>query len=98
MAQQLDKQKVQHFARQLFGHYTSGILTLLVHIGHQTGLFEAMAQGPGTSQAIADRAGLHERYVREWLAAIATGGIVTYEPASQTFTLPPEHAVCLTGA
>jgi SAM-dependent methyltransferase len=97
MTQQLDKKKIQDFARQLFGHYTSGILTLLVHIGHQTGLFEAMAQGPGTSQEIAERAALHERYVREWLAAMATGGIATYAPASQTFTLPPEHAVCLTG-
>jgi SAM-dependent methyltransferase len=97
MTQQLDKKKVQHFARQLFGHYTSGIVTLLVHVGHQTGLFEAMAQGPGTSQAIADRAGLHERYVQEWLAAMATSGIAVYKPASQTFTLPPEHAVCLTG-
>jgi SAM-dependent methyltransferase len=97
MTQQLDKKKVQNFARQLFGHYTSGMLTLLVDIGHQTGLFEVMAQESGTSQDIAERAGLHERYVREWLAAMATGGIAAYEPVSQTFTLPPEHAVCLTG-
>ncbi len=72
----LDRQKVQDFARRLFGHYTSGILTLLVHIGHQTGLFDATAKGPGTSQEIAARAGLDERYVREWLAAMATGEYV----------------------
>ena len=34
----------QDFARKLFGHYTSGILTLLVQVGHQTGLFEAAAR------------------------------------------------------
>ncbi|HEV8457209.1 MAG TPA: class I SAM-dependent methyltransferase [Methylomirabilota bacterium] len=94
----LDRQKVQDFARKLFGHYTSGILTLLVHIGHQTGLFEAAAKSPGTSQEIAARAGLDERYVREWLAAMATGGIVDYDASSGAFTLPPEHAVCLTGS
>src|SRR5207244_11144083 len=95
--QKPDRQHVQDFARNRFGHYTSGILTLLVDLGHKTGLFEATAKGPGTSQEIADRAGLNERYVREWLAAMATGGIVEYDATSGAFTLPPEHAACLTG-
>jgi SAM-dependent methyltransferase len=97
MAPQLDRNRVRDFARKVFGLYTSGLLTLLMDIGHKTGLFEVMAQGPGSSQEIAARAGLHERYVREWLAAMATGAIVEYDAASQAFTLPPEHAVCLTG-
>ncbi len=97
MEQKVDRQRVQDFARKLFGHYTSGILTLLVQVGHKTGLFEAAAKGPGTSQEIADRARLNERYVREWLAAMATGGIVEYDAASGAFTLPAEHAACLTG-
>ena len=97
MEPKLDRQRVQDFARKLFGLYTNGILTLMVDIGHKTGLFEAAAQGPGTSGEIAQRAGLNERYVREWLGAMATGGIVTYDSAAGTFTLPPEHAACLTG-
>ena len=97
MEQPPDRKRVQEFARKLFGHYTSGMLTMMVDIGHKTGLFEAIAQGPGTSQRIADRAGLDERYVREWLGAMVTGGIVHYDPGLETFTLPPEHAVCLTG-
>jgi SAM-dependent methyltransferase len=96
MDQQLDKALVQQFARKLFGFYTSGMLTLMVDIGHRTGLFEALAGG-GTSGEIAERAGLDERYVREWLGAMATGGIAGYDAGSGTFTLPPEHAVCLTG-
>ena len=97
MEQAPDRKRVQEFARKLFGHYTSGMLTMMVDIGHRTGLFEAAAKGAGTSQQIADRAGLNERYVREWLGAMATGGIMEYDPASRTFVLPPEHAVCLTG-
>jgi SAM-dependent methyltransferase len=97
MQPQLDKKRIQNFARKVFDLYTSGMLTLLVDIGHKTGLFEALAQGAGSSQEIADRAGLNERYVREWLAGVASGDIVAYDPASATFTLPPEHAVCLTG-
>ena len=45
MEQKLDKQRVQEFARKLFGFYTSGILTLMVDLGHKTGLFEAAAKG-----------------------------------------------------
>jgi SAM-dependent methyltransferase len=92
-----DRKRVQEFARKLFGHYTSGMLTMMVDVGHRTGLFEAAAQGAGTSQQIADRAGLNERYVREWLGAMATGGIMEYDPVLRTFVLPPEHALCLTG-
>src|SRR5437899_9300704 len=98
MEAKIDRQRVQDFARKLFGHYTSGILTLLVDVGHKTGLFEAAAKGTGTSQEIADRAGLDERYVREWLAAMATGGVIEYDAESKSFTLPPEHALCLTGS
>ena len=97
MEQPPDRKRVQEFARKLFGHYTSGILTLMVDIGQRTGLFEAVAKEGGTSQQIAERAGLNERYVREWLGAMATGGIMEYDAASRTFRLPAEHAVCLTG-
>lgn len=97
MEQAIDRQRMQTFARGLFGHYTSAMLTLMVHVGHRTGLFEALARGRGTSAEIAARAGLDERYVREWLAAVTTGGIVEYDAAARTYTLPPEHALCLTG-
>jgi SAM-dependent methyltransferase len=97
MPQQPDPQRMQEVARQLFGHYTSGILTLMVDIGYKTGLFEAAARGPATSRELAERAGLNERYVREWLGAVTTGGIFTYDPATRTYCLPPEYAACLTG-
>lgn len=71
-------------------------LCLMISIGHRTDLFDAMADGaPATSATIADRAGLHERYVREWLGAMTTGRIVTYDPASKTYALPAEHAAIL---
>jgi SAM-dependent methyltransferase len=94
---ELDRKRVQEFARRLFGHYTSGMLALMVDVGHKTGLFEAAAKGPATSAELAERARLNERYVREWLGAIVTGGIMEYDPASGTYVLPAEHAVCLTG-
>jgi 2-polyprenyl-3-methyl-5-hydroxy-6-metoxy-1,4-benzoquinol methylase len=51
---------------------------------------------PSTSAAIAARAELAERYVREWLAVMVTGGIVVYDPAARTYRLPSAAAACLT--
>jgi DNA-binding IclR family transcriptional regulator len=49
-------------------------------IGHRTGLFDAMRNQPSmTSEEIAARAGLNERYVREWLGAMVTSGIVAVD-------------------
>jgi Rv2258c-like winged HTH domain len=76
---------------------SGSLLSSMVDIGHRTGLFTAAAQGWATSGQLADRAGLSERYVREWLGAATTGGIVEYDEASEAFLLPPEHAALLTG-
>ena len=96
--QPLDPQRGQAFARRMLDIFTGGTLLFLTDIGYRTGLFEAAATGPATSEELARRAGLHERYVREWLAAMTTGGIVTYNPTARTYTLPPEHAAFLTRA
>src|SRR4249920_3570880 len=90
-----DRRKVRAFARHLFDVYTAGGLTMMIDLGHRTGLFEAAAEGPATSAELAERAGLQERYVREWLGAVVTGGIMTYDDGR--YTLPVEHAAALTG-
>ena len=96
---QFDSQKAEAFSSRLMGHLNSGALCLMASIGHRTGLFDAMRdQPPQTSEALAGRAGLNERYVREWLGAMVTSGVVEVDPATVTFSLPPEHAASLTRA
>lgn len=85
------------FADQLLGFYTGSFITYMIDLGHRTGLFDAAADGPCTSKELAERAGLQERYVREWLGAVVTAGIIGYEPATESYTLPAEHAACLRG-
>jgi hypothetical protein len=94
---ELDVQATQAFARRLLEVFTGSALTKLVSLGYRTGLFEAAAQGPATSTELADRAGLDERYVREWLGAMVTGGFFAYEPAGGRYSFPAEHAALLTG-
>ncbi len=73
-----------------------GALMLMISIGHRTGLFDAMSEMIWTdSQKLAEKAGLNERYVREWLGAMATGGIVEVDE-SDHYRLPAKHAQFLT--
>ncbi|MGH2950034.1 MAG: class I SAM-dependent methyltransferase [Solirubrobacteraceae bacterium] len=96
---EIDATKAEEFAGRMVGVVNDGVLCVLASIGHQTGLFDAMAGlPPSTSEEIADAAGLDERYVREWLGAITVGRIVDYEPDGGTYVLPPERAACLTRA
>ena len=87
---------VAEFLGQLTSIYAGSMLTYMIDIGDRTGLLTAAAGEPATSEVIAGRAGLTERYVREWLGAMVTGGIVDYDPAAKTYSLPPERAACLT--
>ena len=97
MAANLDQQKLRTFRHTLAGINNGGMLNLMLKIGDDLGLFDAAAQGPASSQELAERAGLQERYVREWLGAMVTGGIFEYDADTCTYTLPPEHAGLLTG-
>ena len=76
-----------------------GAIAVLASLGHQTGLFDALADlPPATSEQIADAAGLNERYVREWLGGVVTGGFVDYDAGAGRYALRPELASFLTGA
>lgn len=91
--------KAAAFEEGLVDTLNAGAICLMISVGHCTGLFDAMADGvAGTSTEIATRAGLNERYVREWLGALVVGAIVDCDAAAGTFPLPPEHAACLTRA
>jgi 2-polyprenyl-3-methyl-5-hydroxy-6-metoxy-1,4-benzoquinol methylase len=96
---QLDQTKAAAFEERLVEVLNAGALSLMVSVGHRTGLFDAMAGlPPASSSDIADQARLQERYVREWLGAMVAAGVVDYDAASRTYRLPPEHAAYLTRA
>jgi 2-polyprenyl-3-methyl-5-hydroxy-6-metoxy-1,4-benzoquinol methylase len=85
------------FAERLF-HSALGYFDLLsIRLGQRLGLYEVLAGGPVTSQELASRAGIAERYAREWLEQQATVGILRAEVETEvpTFSLPPGHAEVL---
>jgi SAM-dependent methyltransferase len=87
------------FAGRMIRAIDDASVTILTSIGHQTGLFDTLAGMPAaTSREIADAAGLNERYVREWLGGMVTGGVVDYDAGSATYRLPEHRAAVLTRA
>jgi Rv2258c-like winged HTH domain len=96
---EMDQARAEAFAERMLGTINEAAVALMTSVGHRTGLFDAMAGlTPSTSEGIATAAGLEERYVREWLGAMVTGGIVEHDPEDGTYVLPPEHARWLTRA
>src|SRR5262245_13389874 len=96
---QLDQVKVDEFFGKVVQDVAATLHAGLVLIGDKLGLYRAMAgAGPLTPAELAERTGTRERYVREWLAAQAASGYVTYDAAARRFALPPEHAFLLIGA
>lgn len=95
--QTINQAKVDQFGAKVLDILSGGMLSLQLSVGHRTGLFDTLATlPPSTSEQIAQSAVLNERYVREWLGAVTTGGIVDYDPTTKTYRLPVEHAGFLT--
>ena len=93
----IDEAKKEAFVDRVAGVLNNGALSLMLSVGHRTRLFDTLAAMPGsTSEEIAQRGALSERYVREWLGAMVTGHIVEFDPQAGTYRLPPEHAAALT--
>lgn len=89
--------KAEAFLEGIADMLDKGAVAVMLSIGHRTGLLDTMAgQPPATSPEIAEACRLAERYVREWLAVMVTGGIIEYDAETGRYLLPNAHAACLT--
>jgi len=103
---QLDMDKLNAFMGRAVGDMGAAMHAVLVLIGDRLGLFTALAAaGPATAGQLAERTGLAERYLREWLLAMAAAGYVTYAAGGGSgpeakraarYRLSPEQAEAFT--
>lgn len=92
----IDQTKLDHFLQQAVGDMGASIHGVVVLMGDKLGLYRAMRDGaPVTSQALSDRTGVRERYVREWLNANAASHYVEYDASTDTYSMTPEQAFAL---
>ena len=94
--QQLDWDKIKKFSKQVSNDIGAAMLGALSYIGDRLGIFSALAEaGAVTSTQLAEKTGLSERYLREWLGAMTAAGYVNYDVAAKTYAMPAEHAMVL---
>ena len=89
----MDAEKLSQLTQKVIGDAAGAVGLLLAYIGDQSKVYTTMDElGPSSVKEIADKAGLDERYLREFLSSNAANGYVTYEPAEDKFSLSPEQA------
>ncbi len=98
----VDEAAIGAFAERIAMTAIGAFELAAVELGMRLGLYEALADGPATPPALAERAGIDARYAREWLEQQATAGVVCIDadplhgdPDRRTFSLPVEHQACL---
>lgn len=94
-------EKEREFSKHLMTLLNHGALNLAMALGYRTRLFDVMDgfESPQTASAIAKKAGLNERYVKEWLGIMVSGCIVDLSLSSSgedLFYLPKEHGGLIT--
>ncbi len=92
----LDLEKAKQVAQTVIGDVATVVHGALCYIGDRMGLFKAMMDaGPLTVGALASKAGLNERYVKEWLGAMAAAHYVEYDAVNDAYLLTREYAAAL---
>lgn len=93
---QIDQERLQRFVETLVNDVATAMRGGLCYIGDKLGIFKALANsGKVTLAELAQKTGLNERYLKEWLHAMVTAEYVYYDPWAKTYFLPPEHALPL---
>ncbi|MEU7814260.1 class I SAM-dependent methyltransferase [Pseudonocardia sp. NPDC049154] len=88
------EERVLAFAQKVGTDQSVALGAALAYVGDRLGLWAALAgSGPVTAAELAERTGLAERYLREWLAAETAAGYLDHDAGR--FTLPPDRAAVL---
>jgi 2-polyprenyl-3-methyl-5-hydroxy-6-metoxy-1,4-benzoquinol methylase len=95
--QKIDLNKIGQFSFRIFEDVCTALRGALCYIGDKLQIFKAMKDlGPTTVEELAQKTGLPAFYLRDWLGGMVAGDYIEYDPASERYTLPPEHALVLT--
>lgn len=92
---QLDADRLGRYAFATWGFKQGEMVSLMIHLGHRLGIYEALdGMGTVTATDLADRTGLHERWLSEWLRGQAAAGLLVSDDG-ESFLLEPEAAAVL---
>jgi len=92
----IDMDKLHEFLDKFVADLGATAAAGNVVIGHNLGLYKALAPTPATAEELAERTGTSPRYIAEWLRGQAAGGYVEYDPAADSYSMTEEQAFALT--
>lgn len=80
----VDQEALGALLERVIGDAGGALILPLALLGDRLNLFNALADAetPVTARELAERTGLSQRYLQEWLLAMATAGYVTYAGAT----------------
>jgi 2-polyprenyl-3-methyl-5-hydroxy-6-metoxy-1,4-benzoquinol methylase len=99
-----DDARRDELAKRLMGAVLGALDLQAVYLGDRLGLYRALADGgPATAPQLAERAGIHPRYAREWLEHQAVGAFLDVDdvvaaPDERRYALPVGHQAVLIDA
>ena len=90
----MNQVKIDQLAERILTETNSAMICLVLYIGHKLNLFNSLKEtGAVTSLELANRTKYSERYLREWLECMTVHSYIQYDPSTNKFSLPEEHAV-----
>lgn len=90
----MDVKAINQYTFVVWSQRQGAVVSQMIHLGHRLGLYRAMAgRGAMSAAEVAERAGVDERYVEEWLRCQAAAGLLEHEAG--TFRLPDEGIAVL---
>jgi len=91
----IDPEALKRFSLSVWGYKQGEIVSLMIHIGDRLGLYRALqGAGPVTAAELAERTGLKERWLFEWLRGQAAARLLDYHDPDR-FELTPVGAAVL---
>jgi SAM-dependent methyltransferase len=92
----IDNDKLHEFLGKFVTDLGATVAAGNVVIGHNLGLYKALAAAPATADELAAQTQTSPRYVAEWLRGQAAGGYVEYDPADDSYSMTEEQTFALT--
>jgi 2-polyprenyl-3-methyl-5-hydroxy-6-metoxy-1,4-benzoquinol methylase len=91
----IDIEKAKKTAEHVFDVLGGALVSAMIYLGDRMGLYQALSgAGSVTSEELAQKTGLRERWIREWLYGQAAANLIDYKGEGH-FELSPESALVL---
>jgi SAM-dependent methyltransferase len=91
----IDPEELKRYSFSVWNFKQGEMVSLMIHIGDRLGLYRALdGAGPTTARQLAEKTGLQERWLLEWLRGQAAARLLNYHEPDQ-FELTPVGAAVL---